>query len=119
MYKKYYFTGALLLFPWLTSAQTTILTLIDDGITLLLLAMPALLGAAVAVFFWGVVKFISNADDEKAVAEGKLYLVWGMIGIFVIVALWGIVGFIQANLGLAPAGALGTAPTIPVIVPII
>ncbi len=119
MYKKHYIVGSLLFFPWLASAQTTVFTFITDMIGLLLLAMPALLGAAIAVFFWGVTKFIWHADDEKAVQEGKMYLVWGMVGIFVIIALWGIIGFIQTNLGLSPAGGLGTAPAVPTTIPII
>jgi len=47
-----------------------------------------------------------------------MFLVWGMVGIFVIVALWSIIGFIQTELGLAPLGGLGTAPTIQTTVPI-
>lgn len=98
--------------------MTSVITIMDDLINLMQTIIPVLLGCAVAVFFWGVVKFIWHAGDEKEVQEGRTFLVWGMVGIFVIIALWSIIGFIQTNFGLAPAGGLGAAPTIQTTIPV-
>lgn len=85
-----------------------------DGIIMLVTAIvPILIGCAIIVFFWGIVKFIAHTDDEKAVAEGKQIMIWGMIGIFVIVALWSIVGYVQQSLGLDLSLPAGTAPSVP------
>src|SRR3989338_405242 len=118
MSKRSFILGTFFFLPTFALAQTSVITIMDDLINIMQTIMPVLLGCAVAVFFWGVVKFIWHADDEKAVQEGRMFLVWGMVGIFVIVALWSIIGFIQTELGLAPLGGLGTAPTIQTTVPI-
>ena len=34
-------------------------------------------------------------------------MIWGMVAIFVMVALWSILGYLQKELGLNAAGALG------------
>ena len=54
-------------------------------------AMGVLYAAAFAVFFWGIVLFILNTDDDKKRAEGKQWMMWGVIALFVMVTLWGIV----------------------------
>lgn len=79
--------------------------------------MPILLTLAIVVFFWGVVKFIYNAGDEKAVAEGKMIMVWGIVGIAVIALLWGIIGYLQKSLGLNVTGSVGNSPQIPTSIP--
>lgn len=55
---------------------------------------------ATVVFIWGVIKFISAAGDPKKAAEGKQFIIWGLFGLFVIVAMWGLVKVIQNTFGL-------------------
>ena len=47
---------------------------------------------------WGVVLYLSNSDDEKKLAEIKGYLFWGVIGIAVVFAIWGIVGMLHSSI---------------------
>lgn len=49
-------------------------------------------------FFWGVAEFVrgSGSGDSKAVEEGKRHMIWGIIGMAVMLGAWGIVGAIQA-----------------------
>lgn len=91
--------------------------LIDATTELFMSFIPILLSLAVLAFFWGLVKFINHADDEKAVEEGKMMMVWGMIAIFVMVALWGILGWLQQETGLDGYVDLGTLPAIPDVIP--
>ena len=100
-----------------TAAAPTAGKLIDSITNVLLSFVPILLGLAVLVFFWGLVKFINHADDEKALEEGKQLMIWGMIAVFIMVALWGIIGWIQQNLGLNVSTSLGTLPAMPDNVP--
>jgi len=74
--------------------------LILIGVTIFEALVGLFLSAAIAAFFWGLVKFIWNAGDEKNLADGKQLMLWGMVGIFVIVSLWAIVGFIQVSFGI-------------------
>lgn len=106
----------LLLTPALVHAAT-LDSLVDAASEVIAIFIPTLLFIAVLVFFWGLVKFISHAGDEKTIADGKQLMIWGMITIFVMVSLWGIVGFFQEELGLDSATPLGTLPALPDTIP--
>ena len=70
-----------------------ILFLFDD----FSIAIRALIIVAVTLiflyFFWGLVDYIrrDNATSEDA----KKRILWGIIGIFVLVSMWGLVYFLQ------------------------
>ncbi len=96
--------------PFFISFSTGIAYFIDYLIYIVTLIIPLLLGLAVLVFMWGIVKFIAHAEDEKTHEEGKQLMVYGMIGLFVIVSLWGIVGFLHESLGLTSFATLGSLP---------
>jgi hypothetical protein len=68
-----------------------------------------MMALAVLAFFWGLVKYIASASDEAAKESGKNLMIWGMIALFVMVALWGILGWVQSNLGLSGT-VITTAP---------
>lgn len=53
---------------------------------------------AVLVFFWGLVKFLFKAGDEKSHEEGRNRMIWGIIALFVLTSIWGIVYYIQSDL---------------------
>jgi uncharacterized membrane protein YidH (DUF202 family) len=56
---------------------------------------------ALLAFFWGLAKFIFNVSgDQKSVEEGKRIMLWGIIALFVMISVWGIVRFIQTELNL-------------------
>ena len=59
---------------------------------------------AIALFFWGIVKFISNASDSDAREEGKKFIMWSIIAFVVLVSLWGIVALVAEYIspGSAP-----------------
>ena len=53
---------------------------------------------AVVAFFWGIVQFIWAArggDAGKGVENGKQFMLWGIIALFVMFSVWGIVKFAQ------------------------
>ncbi len=85
--------------PFLAQAGT-IFDVMNLLISIIGMIIPILLALAVLVFMWGIVKFIAHAGDEKAVEEGKTLMIWGMVGLFVMVAIWSIVGYLQSSLGL-------------------
>lgn len=81
-------------------------TLLVDFGGLVKLAIPIVFGLAVLFFFWGIANYILKAGDVKAKEEGKNIMIYGVIAIFVITSIWGLVGFIQRNLGIT-GGANG------------
>jgi uncharacterized membrane protein YidH (DUF202 family) len=59
-----------------------------------------LFALAVGYFLFGVMKFIQNQDNEEAQTQGKQHMVWGIVGIFLMIAVYGILGFITTTLGV-------------------
>jgi uncharacterized membrane protein YdjX (TVP38/TMEM64 family) len=53
-----------------------------------------LFALATLYFLWGVAKFIMNVDNEQARTEGKSHMIWGIIGMFIMVAAFTIVSII-------------------------
>lgn len=92
-------------------------SIFDYFIAIFTTLVPLIMGIAVLVFLWGLVKFIARADDERERESGKQLIIWGMIALFVMVTLWSIVGFIQESLLPASGGSLGDLPIQPDTVP--
>ncbi len=49
---------------------------------------------------WGVAKYIFSAGDEEAKGAGQRIMIGGVIGLFVITAVWGIVAFLVSSTGV-------------------
>jgi len=75
-------------------------------------ALPVVVGLALLGFFWGLVKFIFNSDDEEKRKEGSKIMMWGLGALFVMVAVWGLVGFIGQQLNIDTTGGSGYVPQI-------
>lgn len=55
-----------------------------------------LMAAAVAYFLYGVMKFVKDQGSEEAQVEGKKHMMWGVIGLAIMVSVWGILNFINS-----------------------
>ncbi len=62
--------------------------------------IPLLMAIALLAFFWGVVKYIWNGGDAESEKSGRSIMVAGIVGLFVMVAIWGIVGIIANTFGV-------------------
>lgn len=82
---------------WAASDVWGILSLILTFIRTLTVLVFAL---AVVIFFWGVVKFILNAANSDGHREGVNLMIWGIISLFVMASLWGLVGILQETFDL-------------------
>ena len=78
------------------------------------LLMPALIALAFAVFVWGLVVFIAHSGNEQKTDEGKQKMLWGVLILFVIISIWGILGLMKKLTGTQVAG-MGTVeePAVP------
>jgi hypothetical protein len=61
---------------------------------------PLLIGIAMIVFFWGVIKYLYAGPNEDLKKSSKRVLVAGIIGLFVVVSLGGIVKLVTDMLNL-------------------
>ena len=59
--------------------------------------IPLLTALALLVFAWGVVKFIANAGNEKVLEEAKHILFWGVVALFVMFSIAGIISFFASD----------------------
>ena len=50
---------------------------------------------AIAVFFWGIIEFIWNADNEDKRATGKNHIIWGLVGLLIMATVGGILEILQ------------------------
>lgn len=76
------------------------------------LALIPFLGAiAFLAFVWGIARFIKSAGNEKEIKDSKNLIIWGIVGIFILVTVWGIIYFLQGEFGFKT----GDTPLIPQI----
>jgi hypothetical protein len=65
--------------------------------------IPVLIGLALVAFFIGLIRYVYDADSSTAHTQGRYLIGWGLVAMFVLVCVWGIVVFISvAFLGSAP-----------------
>ncbi len=76
------------------------------------LTIPLVAALALLAFFWGLAKFILNADDEESRKSGKQFMIWGIIALFVMVSVWGLVQVIAQTFGIGTGGSINP-PQVP------
>lgn len=65
--------------------------------------LPLIFAAALLVFLWGVFNFfVWGGGNEDKREEGKKFMLYGLIGLAVMVAVWGIVNLLISILGVNP-----------------
>ncbi|MBI2109340.1 MAG: hypothetical protein HYT93_04195 [Parcubacteria group bacterium] len=99
----YIIAGSALFLPLLVFAQSqprTLTDLISRFVEILNALIPLLFGVALIGFLWGVGQFILQADNEEKRKEGRQIMIWGIIGLFVMTAVWGIILVIGGTFGV-------------------
>ncbi len=75
--------------------------------------VPVLIALAVVFFIWGVIGYLISGDEE-AKKKGRDRMIYGIIGLAVIVGMWGLVNILARTFGLSNTGNI-TLPTIPIV----
>ncbi|PIR83331.1 hypothetical protein COU19_01200 [Candidatus Kaiserbacteria bacterium CG10_big_fil_rev_8_21_14_0_10_56_12] len=66
--------------------------------------VPALLALSFLAFIWGTVShFFIHGGEESSRAEGRQFMLWGLIGLVSIIAIWSFVWIVLSTLGIRPA----------------
>ena len=71
--------------------------------------IPVLVALGVVYFVWGVVTYMIGSEEE-AKKKGKNRIIYGIIGLAVIVGLWGLVNIVVNTFGLGGASAPSLSP---------
>jgi len=62
-------------------------------------ALPLIIAAAVVYFIYGIAKYVMSGDeDAKSLAKYKI--IYGIIGLFVMVSVWGLVNILVNTFNL-------------------
>ena len=49
-----------------------------------------LMALAIMLFVFGIVEYMLGAANEDKREEGKRHMIWGIVGLFIMVSVWGI-----------------------------
>lgn len=59
-----------------------------------------LFAIALVVFVWGVFQFLSNPEKEDERTKGKSHMMWGIVGLVIMLGIWGILSLIIDTLDI-------------------
>ncbi len=110
MKKKITISGIVAFAPLLAFAQT-LGSIADIFGNLVAVITPIIVALALLFFFWGLAKYILNAGDETAKAEGRNIMIWGIIALFVMVSVWGLVQVLNNTFGVSQTATV-TPPSV-------
>lgn len=71
-------------------------------------AIALLFGLATVVFLWGLVQYVINADDQEARSTGQKHMIYGIIGMVVMVSVFGIITLILDTFGISDPASCGS-----------
>ncbi|OGG54683.1 hypothetical protein A3D62_03280 [Candidatus Kaiserbacteria bacterium RIFCSPHIGHO2_02_FULL_49_11] len=94
MKKAFLFPATLLALPLVAGAQT-LTSVLGTFSNLVNLAIPLVLAIAVLYFFWGLAQYIMSTGNEEKRTEARNMMIWGIIALFVMVSVWGLIGLLQ------------------------
>ena len=97
--------------PWLIPAiafaqtqntpdTTQVRSIVQGSLTILNVLLVFVFLLALVVFGWGVVKYISAAGNPEKEKEARSYLWWGVVGVFVLASVFGLVQFVGKYFGV-------------------
>ncbi len=76
--------------------------------------IPFIFALAVVMFLWGAVNFfILNSDEEAKRAQGRQFMLWGIIALAVMLSVWGLVGIVRSTV----FGDRGNGSVLPQVCP--
>jgi len=112
--KKLAFIVGVLTLPVVSFAQQldSLKTLVESIREIIDMVIPIMVSIALLGFFYGLVRYIFGKEDDKA--QAKKTMIWGVVALFVMVTVWGLVAFIGDSVGIAQDPAPAIAPLIPV-----
>jgi len=73
--------------------------------------IPLLVILGVIYFIWGVITYVIS-DDEEAKTSGRNRMIFGVIGLAVIVGVWGLVKIVTNTFGISNVQNINY-PTVP------
>jgi uncharacterized membrane protein len=70
--------------------------------------IPLIVTIALVAFMYGVVQYLINAEDENKRKEGRKYMLWGIISLFVMLGIIGILQVLGNTFDIGFGGGIDT-----------
>ena len=107
--KKFVYIALASMLPAIAFAQPRVDSLQDTGTFIVGLienvAVPVIFSLAFIVFIWGVFNyFIAGGHDEEKRDKGKQLMLYGILGFFIMVSVWGLVNILVGSVDLENEG---------------
>jgi hypothetical protein len=87
------------LLPVMALAQTGAAEIIGKVSDILNMLIPLIIGLAVVYFIWGILKYVTAGEGDSK-AEARSVMIYGIIAIFVMVSVWGLVNLLVGTFEL-------------------
>lgn len=92
----------------------SLISLLNTAQLIVTRLVPLFIGLAVVGLFYGIVMFLwKGGDNEQEHAKYMKFMGYSILAIFVMVSIWGLVGFIGSIFGIGQGGNVPT-PSIPI-----
>jgi len=75
--------------------------------------IPFLIGIGVLIIILGILGYIKNGDNEEKRAEGRMFIIWGIVSIFIMISVWGLVNILYNTFNLN--NAVPNIPKLPTL----
>ncbi len=69
------------------------------GCAVRIAVLPFIFTMALVAFVWGVTVMMRSPGNEEAQKNGRTFILWGIIGFFVITSMYALIGIIRRTLG--------------------
>ncbi len=94
-----------------SQSQGTIGGIMATLVGILNFLIPALITLGIVYFIWAVISYVIAGDEEKK-KEGRTHMIYGIIGLFVIVSVWGLVTVLANTFGTTSGGPAQNLPCV-------
>lgn len=76
------------------AAVTSFDALVTQLMNYIKLLVPFVIALTLLVFLWGILKLVFSAGSDKDHTEGIKFMTWGIVSLFVMVSVWGLVAIL-------------------------
>lgn len=66
--------------------------------------MTLMVSVALLVFLWGMYEYVANAESEEAQTKGKTHMLYGIIGMLVMISAYAILRIAAGTFGVSVGG---------------
>ncbi len=95
-----FFFSTFFVMPFMVFAQVQ--NIFDVGglfLSLFSMLVVLIVALALVLFMWGVVKYIHAQGDAEGRKEARKYIVFGIVSLFVMLSVWGLVNILVQTFG--------------------